>query len=251
MYNSKAYYEYALELSSQNQVIEEAIMTPMMASCVLPTTHKQVLSLEESSTNTVNEFINNILTEASNQIELIENRQPVYSKQLVSLCEQKIKSMTAQECNELVLKGVNKQECINRITDAVTNDCILVDADIVDFCKGNFNAEYKNKIKSCTERLDEATNIKMKATDVNFRDICNMIYEYRTFTVEDNCPIKCKEVMKESNIKVDFKNAKDIKDTVYEYTNYLVRAKDTLTELQLASFRNKENILKEFVSDFY
>jgi hypothetical protein len=252
MYNSESYFDYALELASENHEIEEAIVTPKLASFVKEATEEQLSSIKKQSFTTVTDFIQNILDKTYKQIDVIESKFCTPDEELISLCEQKIKDMTSEECNAIILKGTNEQDCINKAIEIVTKDCYLVDADMVDFCKGNFHDDYTNMrkhIKSCNEQLESVTNFnKVHTTDITFRDICNIIYEYRNFNIQNECKIVSKESVDESKITITLANVKDIKDIIYESTDYLVKAKDSLVELQLASFKNKEDILNQFIS---
>ena len=139
MCNSKSYYEYALELASENQKVNELIMTPKFAACLEEVTQEQVSTYESNSLKSVKEFINTILNNTSKQIDLIESKEFILDMELISLCEQKIKSMTYEDTKEFNMSNIYLKESIENMIDLISENTHAIDEDIEEFCKGNLH----------------------------------------------------------------------------------------------------------------
>lgn len=246
--NSVAYYEHARITALENQQVEEMIMTPKFAQCLEECTKEDLSTFKSNATQIANEFVNKTLTRTKDAINFLESKECTPDRDLIAACEETIKYITKADRDNFVLYKTELQESINSIIESIVEDIKEADVAFSDTIQGSFNTmscgTMSSVVKSCNESFSEKTNLRLHSNDVHFKDILRILSEYKNFNINE---YSISSLSENTNINVVYENAKLIKDTVIESTDYLVKAKDAITEYQIYNFKNKEDILNKFV----
>lgn len=276
------YYSLMLELTQENQKINESIFGSKVMNILNESRSSDELAIYEANIiSSIIEFMKKIFDKVIEFFTNIINR--IFKKEigikvdnkLIKACEEKIKSISNEDRINFKLEKANADKpCYTRITDAnaimkdyserlkpamdSVNDTIKTG---YGFIFNTFNAE---EIKNNNEVLDNSLDkekIKEECEDIKFSDISGIISDYKNAEAETD------KLRKEfENINKDMKRNKrkiekirpassenkdiinNIKNSLISVTNIIAKSAKTALNLTVIKYRSKESILRKFVS---
>ncbi len=277
------YYEFMIDLVSENRKINEAVMAPKFMKLYVNEGADEISICEAKAIQTVMEFIKKIFDKVieycKKMIEFITVKFPYKpKKQLIEACDNKLKNATEEEKNfklekvDFTDKTIDNINYIQDMAAKIKNELSKVMEDFkFAVTRENFDINKLNTIKEETKdftmQLDERSNtenLKKDAKDVTFGSISEILDDYKdseSFVKDFKDSVsnvsKMMNNYKKAVNKVSLltkrsekfdQHISNFKDAILSGTTFINRCmKDTLN-LILFDYRNQEYILKKFVS---
>ena len=272
------YYEYMIDLErADHQIKEECLMKYINES-------DSLYLVEGAKIDAAIKFIKSLFTRIveafKKMIQTFSKLKSTYLKpnmKLVRACEDKIKSMSISEQNDIVLKKVmysnNMKVFVEFLKDnnpIVTNilakltteleECNRDDSHVPNVSDNDIQTI--NQIDKSYDRLSDKETLTIDMEDANFSDIRKVLDEYKKSADSINTVTdaliksqknaeKCKQKVdklasKEENINDEF--IKQLKVVMINTANLTIKISKGIIETSVGMFKNDEKILNAFIN---
>lgn len=275
---SIAYYEFMIDMEREYQHIKEECFNEKVY---------QLKSIEESVKDRVNsaikfikEIFNKIVEFFKNIIKSFKKVESTHLKvnmKLVRACENKIKTMSAEEqrtfripkslySNNMVtfVKFMNENnEFVANILKKLTYELEKCNSDkqyVPNVSEQDMQSI--DEINSSYDKLSDSNTLKSDMNDVTFGDINNVLEDYKkssnTINIVSAALIQSQKVAEDCKKRVDKlvedpdnasdKFFNDFKTAMHKTANLIIKISKGIIDTSVAMFRNYENILNAFVN---
>ena len=272
------YYEYMIDLErADHQIKVECLMKYINES-------DSLYLVEGAKIDAAIKFIKSLFTRIveafKKMIQTFSKLKSTYLKpnmKLVRACEDKIKSMSISEQNDIVLKKVmysnNMKVFVEFLKDnnpIVTNilakltteleECNRDDSHVPNVSDNDIQTI--NQIDKSYDRLSDKETLTIDMEDANFSDIRKVLDEYKKSADSINTVTdaliksqknaeKCKQKVdklasKEENINDEF--IKQLKVVMINTANLTIKISKGIIETSVGMFKNDEKILNAFIN---